>query len=217
MIRGAYILRRNDGTILFHKAYTDEKLDEVLVSGFLVAVSRFSSELGSGEMDSIVMKNLKFVYGAFEDVMIIVYVDREDDDQFVREDIRKVANQFLWLYGKELKGMKVVETDRFKQFGTELDKIIQEETKIKIALVGDPKVGKTSIARTFAKEPVPAEYEASTVPTIKKVTIDKFETLIWDIPGQNIEGRAWEHLIRGAGIVFVVIDSTIDGAVRARF
>jgi small GTP-binding protein len=216
MIRGAYVLRRNDGATLFHKAYGDEKLDEVLVSGFLVAVSRFSSELGSGEMDSIVMKNLKFVYGVFEEVMIIFYVDREDDDQFVREDIRKVASQFLWLYGEELKHLKAIDTNKFKPFGAELDKIIQEEAKIKIVLIGDPKVGKTTIAKIFAKEEIPAGYEASTVATIKKVTLDKFEAIIWDIPGAGIEGRGWEQLIRGAGVVFVVLDSAVDSAVKAK-
>jgi small GTP-binding protein len=216
MIRGAYILRRNDGSTLFHKAYSDEKLDEVLVSGFLVAVSRFSSELGSGEMDSILMKNLKFVYGVFEEVMIIFYVDREDDDQFIREDIRKVASQFLWLYGEDLKHSKAIDMGKFKAFGPELDKIIQEETKIKIVLIGDPKVGKTTIAKIFAKEEIPVSYEASTVATIKKVTLDKFEANIWDIPGAGIEGRGWEQLIRGAGVVFIVLDSTVDSAVRAK-
>jgi signal recognition particle receptor subunit beta len=216
MIHGAYVLRRSDGSILFHKAYASEKLDEVLVSGFLVAVSRFSSELGSGEMDSIIMKNLKFVYGAFEDTMIIFYVDREDDDQFVREDIRKIASQFLWLYGQELKDMKAIETDKFKQFGPELDKIIKEESKIKIVLVGGPKVGKTAIARVFAKETVPAEYEASEFPAIKKMTLDKFEATMWDIPSASMGGRGWEQLIRGAGIAFVVLDSSVESAVKAK-
>jgi len=216
MIRGAYILRRSDGAILFHKAFSEEKLDEVLISGFLVAVSKFSSELGSGEMDSIVMKNLKFVYGAFEDTMIIFYVDHDDDDQFVREDIRKIASQFLWLFGEEIKTFKGGDTDRFRKFDPELEKIIREEARVKIVLIGEPKVGKTTIARILAKEDLPTKYEASSLPTIKKVTLDKFETIIWDIPGGGLDGKGWEQLIRGAGIVFVVSDSTIENAARSR-
>jgi signal recognition particle receptor subunit beta len=216
MIRGVYVLRKNDGTILFHRAYSEEKLDEVLISGFLVAVSRFSSELGSGEIDSIVMKNLKFVYGAFESIMIIFYVDRDDDDQFVREDIRKIASQFLWQFGEEIKELKASDTNRFKTFVPELDKIVQEEVRVKIVFIGEPKVGKTTIARIVAKEPVQTTYESSQVATIKKVAFDKFEAMLWDIPGTGLEGKGWEQMIRGAGVVFVVLDSTLENAVRTK-
>lgn len=216
MIRGAYVLRKNDGTTLFHRAYTEEKLDEVLISGFLVAVSRFSSELGSGEIDSIVMKNLKFVYGAFENIMIIFYVDRDDDDQFVREDIRKVASQFLWQFGEEIKVLKAIDTNKFKAFVPELDKIIQEEVRVKIVFIGEPKVGKTTITKIVAKEPLQAHYEPSQVATIKKVAFDKFEAMLWDFPGAGLEGKGWEQMIRGAGVVFVVLDSTLENAVRMK-
>jgi signal recognition particle receptor subunit beta len=216
MIRGTYVLRKNDGTILFHRAYSQEKLDEVLTSGFLVAVSRFSSELGSGEIDSIVMKNLKFVYGAFENIMIIFYVDRDDDDQFVREDIRKVASQFLWQFADEIKELKASDTSKFTTFIPELDKIIHEEVRVKIVLIGEPKVGKTTIAKIVAKETVQANYEASQVATIKKVAFDKFEAILWDIPGAGLDGKGWEQLIRGAGVVFVVLDSSLENAVRSK-
>ncbi|WXG47325.1 MAG: ADP-ribosylation factor-like protein [Candidatus Atabeyarchaeum deiterrae] len=216
MIRGVYILRKSDGAIVFHKAYSQEKLDEVLVSGFLVAVSRFSSELGSGEMDSIVMKNLKFVYGAFENIMIIFYVDRDDDDQYVREDIRKIASQFLYQYGDQVSQLKGGDLSKFKAYDAELDKVIHEEAKVKIVLIGDPKVGKTTIAKSLAKEQISPNYEPSTVATIKKSTFDKFEAVVWDIPGEGIDGKGWEQLIRGAGIVFVVLDSTIENTVRAK-
>jgi small GTP-binding protein len=216
MIHGAYILRRSDGSILFHKAFGDEKLDEVLVSGFLVAVSKFSSELGSGEMDSIIMKNLKFVYGAFEDTMIIFYVDHDDDDQFVREDIRKIASQFLWQFAEEVRTFKGGDINQFKKFDPEFERIIHEEARVKIVLLGEPKVGKTTIARILAKEDLPSSYEASTAPAIKKLTLDKFQTLIWDIPGEGIEGKGWEQLIRGAGVVFIVVDSTMENVAKSK-
>jgi GTPase SAR1 family protein len=216
MIRGVYILRRSDGAILFHKSYGTEKLDEVLISGFLVAVSKFSSELGSGELDSIVMRNLKFVYGVFEDTMIIFYVDREDDDQFVREDIRRIASQFLYQYGEEIRAFRDGDMEKFKKFDPELDKIIQEEAKVKIVLIGESKVGKTTIAKMLAKEDLTPRYEASQTATIKKLTLDKFEMTIWDIPGNGLDGRGWEQLIRGAGVVFVVSDSTIENAGRSK-
>jgi small GTP-binding protein len=216
MIRGVYVLRKNDGTILFHRAYSEEKLDDVLISGFLVAVSRFSSELGSGELDSIVMKNLKFVYGAFESIMIIFYVDRDDDDQFVREDIRKIASQFLWQFGEEIKKLKASDTSKFQTFVPELDKIVQEEVRVKIVFIGEPKAGKTTITKIVAKEPAQTNYEPSQVATIKKVSFDKFEAMLWDIPGVGLEGKGWEQMIRGAGVVFVVLDSTLENAVRTK-
>jgi GTPase SAR1 family protein len=216
MIRGAYVLRKNDGIILFHRAYSEEKLDDVLVSGFLVAVSKFSTELGSGEIDSIVMKNLKFVYGAFENIMIIFYVDHDDDDQFVREDIRKIASQFLWQFGEKIEESRVTDTDKFKTFTPELDRIVQEEVRVKIVFIGEPKAGKTTMARVVAREPIQTTYEPSQVATIKKVALDKFEAMIWDIPGAGLEGKGWEQLIRGAGVVFIVLDSTLENAVRMK-
>jgi GTPase SAR1 family protein len=216
MIRGAYVLRKNDGIILFHRAYSEEKLDDVLISGFLVAVSRFSTELGSGEIDSIVMKNLKFVYGAFESIMIIFYVDHDDDDQFVREDIRKIASQFLWQFGDKIKDQKSGDTEKFKSFASELDRIVHEEVRVKIVFIGEPKVGKTTMTRVVAREPIQTTYEPSEVATIKKVALDKFEAMIWDMPGAGLEGRGWEQLIRGAGVVFVVLDSTLENAVRMK-
>jgi signal recognition particle receptor subunit beta len=216
MIRGTYVLRKNDGIVLFHRAYSEEKLDEVLISGFLVAVSRFSSELGSGEIDSIVMKSLKFVYGAFENIMIIFYVDRDDDDQLIREDIRKVASQFLYQFGEEVKKLKATETAKFNVFTPDLDRIIHEEVRVKIVFIGEPKVGKTTIARIVANEPPLPTYEPSQVATIKKVAFDKFEAMLWDMPGAGLDGKGWEQMIRGAGVVFVVLDSTLENAVRMK-
>ncbi|MFX1466594.1 MAG: hypothetical protein ACFFA5_08995, partial [Promethearchaeota archaeon] len=61
MIHNVYILKKT-GESLIHGYYGSIEVDETLITGFLSAISSFAEEIGAESVESLVMKNMKFVY-----------------------------------------------------------------------------------------------------------------------------------------------------------
>ena len=81
---------------------------------------------------------------------------------------------------------------------------------VKIGLIGFGGVGKTTTLKLIRQEEVPLEY----VPTIfgdrkpLAVPIGPYRVIVFDFAGQKRFMSAWDILIRGSEVIFVMTDST---------
>ena len=83
----------------------------------------------------------------------------------------------------------------------------------KVVIVGDQKVGKTSIRRAFFGEQFHSSYIATLGAdfAIKRVTIDENtvqELNIWDLAGQSTFYNVRKHFFKGASLTLLVFDLT---------
>jgi hypothetical protein len=127
LIHNVYILKKT-GESLIHGYYGSIEVDETLITGFLSAISSFAEEIGAESVESLVMKNMKFVYAMDtsipeDPIIFAVSVDREEDDSKIKDILVKIKEKFIGEHKTDLEewtgDIKV-----FNPFYDDLDAII---------------------------------------------------------------------------------------------
>ncbi len=179
------------------------KLDQHLISGLFTALNIFAKESGKGAIDSLTLKEAKFIYENFGPIFVVFGCDPSDSVEKVKEIIGPIGNRFVKEFG-EIKDWDG-ETKNFHAFSDILDSEfkfqdlkISEEEKIqpkrrimyRIVIVGNPSVGKTALLFRFAENKFISSYWPTMgVDVIKHVyDLDSHTTLTftaWDVSGQR--------------------------------
>lgn len=123
MIKAFYVLL-NSGEPLFHRVYDKNQVDESLFSGFLGAVYNFAREIGHGDIQTMEMGDVKVVCEVSNNLIFVVVVDRDDDEQEIKNFLSSASKSFINSFGKELEEWRGNVTV-FRPFGKELDRIAQ--------------------------------------------------------------------------------------------
>ncbi len=213
MINNIWIIK-NSGENLFHKNFGNStiQMGEDLISGFFIALDTFAKESGKGEIDSISLKDAKFIYMNFGEILIVAGCERSDEISQMREYMSAVGNKFLKIFGN-LENWDL-DIDRFQPFSGILDmefkyedwikyqtpelskKEIKEKIKprkkflYKTVIVGSSGVGKTSLLNRFVEDRFESNYKPTLGVDIKRYTFEynshtNFSFTAWDVSGQN--------------------------------
>lgn len=216
MIWDVYILM-SSGICVFHKSYHKHWIDESIVSGFLTAFASFIKSFDSEEeIESVVMRNIKFVYSSYDELLFIICADKNEKDEPLKEKLKMLRDNFLNLFSKELKEWNG-DISIFKRFEPIADDIMKSH--VKIALIGKDGVGKTSLLNLITGENVEGKnYIPTMLIDIKNYELptSNVKLILWDIGGQERFRPLWEKLTKDADIVLFVCESTPKGVYEAR-
>ena len=129
MIHNVYILKKT-GESLIHGYYGSIEVDDTLITGFLSAISTFAEEIGAESVESLVMKNMKFVYAMDksipeEPIIFAVSVDREEDELKIKDILVSIKEKFVEAHKSDLEEW-IGDIKTFESFYEELDEIIWE-------------------------------------------------------------------------------------------
>jgi hypothetical protein len=129
LLHNVYVLKKT-GESLIHGYYGSIKVDETLISGFLSAISTFAEEIGAESVESLVMKNMKFVYATdtsipTDPIIFAVCVDREEDQGNVEDVLRRIKETFITAHKSDLEAY-TGDLSVFKPFYEDLEKIVWE-------------------------------------------------------------------------------------------
>ena len=129
MIHNVYILRKT-GESLIHGYYGSIEVDETLITGFLSAISTFAEEIGAESVESLVMKNMKFVYAMDaslpeDPIIFAVSVDREEDEQKIKDILIEIKEKFVGRHKSDLEDW-TGDIKIFNPFYGDLDEIVWE-------------------------------------------------------------------------------------------
>ncbi len=209
MIYEVYILFGKNKVQLYHHALEKLPIDNPkLVSGFLIALTNFATEIGENVIESLTFKTLKFVYSYFKDVFVTFVVDKEDEEALIKDKIRSVGEAFLLKYKPMLDEWDGDESV-FDDFTDILKSVIK--SILKIVLLGAPGVGKTTISKLLKGETIPVEHIPTIGATISEYLVsDEFELVVWDLAGQEQFTPIWKEFMSGAEVVFLVSDSSLE-------
>ena len=126
MIHNVYILRKT-GESLLHGYYGSIEVDESLITGFLSAISSFAEEIGAESVESLVMKNMKFVYSLDtttpDPIIFAVCVVREEDSKKIEFVLRKIKDKFMTAHRTDIEAY-TGDLSVFKVFYKEMDDIV---------------------------------------------------------------------------------------------
>ncbi|NHI91114.1 MAG: GTP-binding protein [Candidatus Lokiarchaeota archaeon] len=215
MIYEIYILYRENKVQLYQYSLKKMPIENPkLVSGFMAALTNFASEIGEQIIESLTFKTLKFVYGYFGDIFIVLIVDKEDDEQIIKSKIRAVGEAFLLKFGNILENWDG-NAEKFNDFNDIIVSVIK--SVLKIVLLGPPGVGKTTISKLLKGETIPIEHIPTIGAGISELLISgEVQLMVWDMAGQDRFRPIWENFISGADIIFLVSDSTQESLNQAK-
>lgn len=78
----------------------------------------------------------------------------------------------------------------------------------KIAFIGAPMVGKTTLIKLLTGESMPKEYQPTIGLDFGKIVLGDHEFSLWDLAGQEQFVFLWEMFLKGTELIFAVTDST---------
>lgn len=101
MINNIWIIK-DTGQNLFYRSFGSAMMDENLISGLFVALNSFAKESGKGSIDSLILKDEKFIYMNFGPIFVVIGCDRSDEIDAMKEIMNSIGTKFIAAYGKSL-------------------------------------------------------------------------------------------------------------------
>ena len=140
------------GVLCYSKNLIEEfDMDEMIISGFLSAISSFAKEIRGGEISALIFKNFNFVYSYYIefDCIFVIVIDKDELEEDAQNKINLMKNEFISRYRLYLENW-TGKTDVFEDFDEFVDTYIFNPPKI--LLTGIIGVGKTTILDLFPGE-----------------------------------------------------------------
>ncbi|MFX1566557.1 MAG: ADP-ribosylation factor-like protein, partial [Promethearchaeota archaeon] len=195
MIHNVFLMTR-DGRLAFHRQYWSVDISAEERQEFLSTYKHFETELGSQVDLPIHVKNIKFIYtDAGTNLLLVFAVDMGDEDEKIKDTLKKARALLISKFGHEIDAYiqkPVPLGDGFKGFAAELDNVIV--TMLKICLLGQGGVGKSTMLKLLTADSIPGDYYptiAVDIETLQGVRFGPYELAVWDFAGQDRFRSLW--------------------------
>lgn len=189
-----------------------------MIGEFLRAYKEFMSHVQGTEIPSlpIHIQGTKFIFANVEDLLLVFISHMQDEDNRVAEKVKTCLKMLVGKFG----------TEKIREMGHNEDTKTLEETidnyimsKLKVSLVGEGGVGKTTLLRLLKGAAPPTEYVPTIALSIEQIEATRYGTysiIIWDFAGQERFRRLWSIYFRGSDIVFIITDSTLNNVIATK-
>jgi hypothetical protein len=219
MIRNFMVIG-SGGLLMYSRQYGDRKVDQDLISGFLTALSSFSSEVKGGKIESLVMQDIRFIYSIGDsDLLFVFCCDKDDLEDEVQGRIEKVKNEFYRMFKDQVKNWNGNVTI-FRPFDEIIDEMIA--LPLKIVIVGEPGVGKSTLFDFFPGEGILSLDENDNEIYKKSVSVDgiqnvkQMDLFKFTLEPLINEIRLHVDLLKSADLVILVVSSGVSNVSRTR-
>jgi hypothetical protein len=128
MINQVFVLSKETGALIYHRAYEKQEIDPSLIGGFLSAMGNIANERleGNGGIDSIRMKDERWVYFIDENLYFIINSDLIHPPSRLKHKLRYISKEFVELYPKSIIQNWNGDTEMFNKFDGILDKLLKD-------------------------------------------------------------------------------------------
>lgn len=218
MIFSVLLLTRN-GIKLYHRSYWAIEVSQTAISEFIQSLRQLEQSAGRDMDLTIFVQNLKFAHRFVDtDLLLVVVADPNDSDEFVQGKAESASRLVRRKFARQIWDFKRTrDSSVFQDIGEVIDATIV--STLKIVLLGEGGVGKTTILRLLQGNPTDLEHLATTavyVEQLEKAQLGPYEFAVWDFPGQERMVPRWEDYLRGTDVVLIVTDSTLKNVMATR-
>jgi small GTP-binding protein len=213
LIIKTYLIRISTSQILATSEYWPIEVPEYEIREFL----RTRSEIQETSPDSftelplVIDDNKYMAIEVVEDLLLAYVTDAREDERAIADKLRDGAN--------------AIKT-RILQSGlqttlNEYEFVIESSiiTKLKIALVGEGGVGKTTTLHLLLGDTPPTQYVptiALNLETVENIRFGNYSLVLWDFAGQERFRKLWRFYFHGADVIFLVCDSSLRNVIISK-
>jgi small GTP-binding protein len=162
------------------------------------------------------IQGAKYIFNNIEDLLLVFISHMQDEDNRVAEKVKTALRMLVGKYGTE--HIKELSNNNNAQPIEDLiDNYIM--SKLKVSLVGEGGVGKTTLLRLLKGSAPPTEYVPTIALSIEQIEATRYGTysiILWDFAGQERFRRLWTIYFRGSDIVFIITDSTLNNVIATK-
>ncbi|MFX1416241.1 MAG: ADP-ribosylation factor-like protein [Promethearchaeota archaeon] len=213
MIISTYLIRTSTGDLLASSSYWPIEVPWEEVKEFLATRNEIqtASENDFTELPLIIDDDKFMGREVIADVLLVYVTDAGEDDRVIAEKLKDGASKIR----KRIKklGIKSV-IDNYKD-------VIEASvvTKLKIALVGEGGVGKTTTLHLLLGDTPPTQYVptiALNLETVENIRFGNYSLVLWDFAGQERFRKLWRFYFHGADVIFLVCDSSLRNVIISK-
>ncbi|MGQ4913981.1 MAG: ADP-ribosylation factor-like protein [Candidatus Asgardarchaeia archaeon] len=216
MIHNVFVIKYSTREIYFHKQYWHYTVSNYQLRQFLSSLKQLQKATGYFPSMPIYISDAQFVYYLDGDILFVFVSNSNDSSTLIKERVLNLVRYYRKLL-KEYSSGNVQQSEFWKKFEELLDE--QVITKLKISLVGEGGVGKTTLLKLIRGETPPTKYIPTIAVGIEEVEATRYGTysiVVWDFAGQERFRRLWRLYFKGSDIVFLVCESTLRGVMAAK-
>jgi len=212
LIHNTFLIRISNKEILAAAKYwpvdiTNDDLDEFVST-------REDLRSGRDEVSELALTVRDYKFHAkdvISDVLLVFVTDKDEDESSIFEKLdaaKKVLKRNLTKSGLEA----VCEN---------FERLIEPSvtTRLKIALVGEGGVGKTTTLHLLLGDTPPLQYVptiALNLETVENIRFGNYSLVLWDFAGQERFRTLWRFYFHGADVIFLVCDSTLRNVIISK-
>ncbi len=213
MIIKTYLIRISTSQILASSKYWPIDVPEEEIREFL----RTRSEIKDASPDAftelpLIIDDNKYMAAEVVDDLLLVFVtDTREDERAIAEKLRN---------GADTVKNRIVQSS-LQTTLNEYAFVIESSiiTKLKIALVGEGGVGKTTTLHLLLGDTPPTQYVptiALNLETVENIRFGNYSLVLWDFAGQERFRKLWRFYFHGADVIFLVCDSSLRNVIISK-
>ena len=212
MIHNTFLVRISTQQIIATSQYWPVEINKEALDEFISTREELRSDLGQVQELPLIIGDHKFLGKDWiEDSVLVFVTDKSEDEGSTYEKI-DIA----------LKALR----KKFKKDGIEgavknYEVLIEPSitTRLKIALVGEGGVGKTTTLHLLLGDTPPLQYVptiALNLETVENIRFGNYSLVLWDFAGQERFRTLWRFYFHGADVIFLVCDSTLRNVIISK-
>ncbi|MCF2136065.1 MAG: GTP-binding protein [Candidatus Thorarchaeota archaeon] len=205
MIHNTFLVRESTNEILATTQYWPITVDLKDLEEFVTTRADLKKSDATIQEIPLVIGDHKYHgWTVLPDYLLVFVTDAQEDESAIFERMSKAASALK---------------KRIKKVG--LEKTIDEYvsliepsiiTRLKIALVGEGGVGKTTTLHLLLGDTPPTQYVptiALNLETVENIRFGNYSLVLWDFAGQERFRNLWKFYFHGADVIFLVCDSSL--------
>jgi small GTP-binding protein len=212
LIHNTYLVRISTYEILASTQYWPVEVEKDALAEFITTREELRQEDASLSDFPLIVGDDKF-HGRdlAKDVMLVFVTDKGEDESAIGDRldsaIKALRRQLL---KKEM-------SEVLQHYESIIDPSVV--TRLKIALVGEGGVGKTTTLHLLMGDTPPLQYVptiALNLETVENIRFGNYSLVLWDFAGQERFRNLWKFYFHGADVIFLVCDSSLRNVIISK-
>ena len=212
MIHNTFLVRISTRQIIASTQYWPVEVKEDALNEFISTREELRTEHGQVSELPLIIGDHKFLGKDWIEDSVLVFVTDKGEDEGNTYEKMDVALKAL---------RKTFKKNGIEGAITNYETLIEPSvtTRLKIALVGEGGVGKTTTLHLLLGDTPPLQYVptiALNLETVENIRFGNYSLVLWDFAGQERFRTLWRFYFHGADVIFLVCDSTLRNVIISK-